>query len=189
MIPAILILSAAVIIALAAYVKRRSRSRGIRPRGSLAFLVLVVLPVLWIVGALAYADGATKSTSFCLRCHEMVQYGESVTADNATVPAAHYRNEWVDRETACYVCHTSPGLSGVLTAKTKGLRDVVVHFVGEVPDEIHLDAPYDAAICLSCHGRGEAFLERADHRKLAEAPPGGDVTCAGCHAVAHVLGD
>lgn len=189
MIPAILILSAAVIIVLARRARRGSGSRGDQARRSYAILVMVVLPVLWIVGALAYADGATKATSFCLKCHEMESYGRSVTTDNASIPAAHYRNEWVDRETACYVCHTSPGLSGAVVAKVKGLRDVFVHFVGEVPDEIRLDDPYDAAICLSCHGQDQAFLEPAAHRDLVETPSGGDVTCAGCHAVAHVLAD
>jgi nitrate/TMAO reductase-like tetraheme cytochrome c subunit len=150
---------------------------------------MVVLPVLWVVGALAYADSATRSTSFCLKCHEMEPYGESVTADNATVPATHYRNGWVDPETGCYVCHTSPGPSGYLVAKAKGLRDVFVHFAGEIPERIHLDEPYDAAICLKCHGREEAFLALEAHRKLVETPPGGDVTCAGCHAVAHALAD
>jgi nitrate/TMAO reductase-like tetraheme cytochrome c subunit len=189
MIPAILILSAVVIIALATHTRKKGRSRGPRPRRSYAFLVMFVLPALWIVGALAYADTATRSTSFCLKCHEMEPYGESVTADNATTPATHYRNEWVDRETACYVCHTTPGLSGYVVAKAKGLRDVFVHFAGEVPEEIHLDAPYDAGICLSCHAGDDAFLALEAHRTLAEASPGDDVTCAGCHAVAHALAD
>jgi nitrate/TMAO reductase-like tetraheme cytochrome c subunit len=189
MIPVILILSAVVILALAARAKRGGEVRRPAPRRFYAVLVMVVLPVLWILGALAYADSATRSTAFCLKCHEMEPYGTSVTADNATVPATHYRNEWVDRETACYVCHSSPGLRGYAVAKAKGLRDVVVHFLGEVPDEIHLDEPYDAAICLSCHGRDEAFLDLPAHRATVESPAADRPTCAGCHAVAHALGD
>jgi nitrate/TMAO reductase-like tetraheme cytochrome c subunit len=189
MIPAILILSALVIIALAWRTRHAGRPRVGATRRSYAVLILGVLPILWVVGALAYADSATKATSFCLKCHEMAAYGESVTTSSPTVPATHYRNEWIERETACYVCHTSPGVSGYAVAKMKGLRDVFVHFVGDVPDEIRLDTPYDTAICLSCHGQDEAFLELASHRELVETPPSGEVACAGCHAVAHALAD
>jgi nitrate/TMAO reductase-like tetraheme cytochrome c subunit len=189
MIPAILILSAVVIIVLAWRARHAGRGRGGGARRSYAVLALGVLPVLWVVGTLAYADRATRMTSFCLQCHEMAPYGASVTAGGPSVPARHFENEWVERETACYVCHTSPGISGYALAKAKGLRDVFVHFVGTVPDEIRLDAPYDTAICLSCHGRDEAFLELASHQQIIDTAPGGEVTCAGCHAFAHDLTD
>jgi nitrate/TMAO reductase-like tetraheme cytochrome c subunit len=188
MVPLILILSALIIIVLAWRAGRMGGLRGDRSR-SFAVLMMVALPALWVVGALAYADRATKTTSFCLKCHEMQPYGESVKSANESVPSTHYRNEWVDRETGCYVCHASPGLAGAAVARMKGLRDVFVHFVGEVPDPIELDAPYDATICLSCHDRDEAFLELPAHRALAEASRGGEVTCGGCHVVAHALAD
>jgi nitrate/TMAO reductase-like tetraheme cytochrome c subunit len=189
MIPAILILSAVVIIALARRARRAGRGSGGATSRSYSVFALGVLPVLWVVGTLAYADSATKATSFCLRCHEMAPYGMSVTRGGASVPAMHYENAWVKRGTACYVCHTSPGLSGYAVAKTKGIRDVFVHFAGRVPDKIRLDAPYDTTICLSCHGRDEAFLELPSHEQIIDTPPGGEVTCAGCHAFAHDLTD
>lgn len=187
MIPTLLILSAAALIALVARARRGGASGG-RPGRSYAVLVMVVFPVLWLGGALFYADNATRATSFCLRCHEMQPYGASVTADNASVPATHFRNGWVEQERACYVCHTSPGLSGAAEAKMKGLRDVYVHYLGDVPDAIRLDAPYDGGVCLKCHGEEEGFIAVEAHRLFVPRLPGFDVSCFGCHAISHDLG-
>jgi len=187
MIPALLILSAVIIAVLVARLKQRSGSGAARPGTALTFLVMVVLPVLWLAGAIAYADTATKETSFCLRCHEMQPYGDSVTADNASVPATHFRNNWVRKERACYVCHTTPDMAGVVGARMKGLRDVYVHYLGEVPEAIHLDEPYDAGICLKCHAGTEEFLGVDVHAPLVDPSAPREPWCGGCHAVAHDL--
>lgn len=189
MIPALLIVSAVILAVLVARLRRRSGSGSARPGTALTFLVVVVLPVLWLAGAIAYADSATKQTSFCLTCHEMQPYGDSVAADNASVPATHFRNNWVRKERACYVCHTTPDMAGVIEARAKGLRDVYVHYLGEVPEEIRLDAPYDARICLRCHGATEEFLGVEAHGPLVDASTGRDPWCGGCHAMSHDLGD
>jgi cytochrome c-type protein NapC len=187
MIPALLILSAAVLIVLVARVGR-GRAPGGRPRRSLSILVMVVLPILWLAAAAVYADNATRGTSFCLRCHEMQRYGASVTADNASIPATHFRNGWVEQERACYICHTIPGLSGAVEAKARGVRDVYVHYLGDVPDVIELDAPYDGEICLACHGEEGGFLAVEAHRPFAARLPGSPVSCFGCHAISHDFG-
>src|SRR5215813_12315419 len=74
----------------------------------LAFLALFVLPT---IGGWAGFDRhmeTAKTTRFCLSCHIMEPYGRSLSVDdNSWIPAAHFQNNRVPRDTACFTCHTS----------------------------------------------------------------------------------
>lgn len=183
----ILVVAAVLITALMLVVLRSIGPRVPGPRRTLLFLALVLLPLLWLVGALSHVDGTMKSVGFCLGCHEMATYGESLTGVES-LAAAHYDGGWVDRERACYDCHTESTLAGEIGAKLRGMHDLRVHYLGTVPERIELAEPYPNGICLSCHGREESFLAVAGHEypeTLFEDVVGGDTSCLECHAPAH----
>ena len=57
----------------------------------LAFVALLVLPVASMRAGLNLHFEKTKSVSFCLSCHPMEVYGESLLlADESYLPAAHF---------------------------------------------------------------------------------------------------
>lgn len=166
--------------------RRRSSLRGLR---GVAFVAMVALPGLWTLGMLVHADGQMRSTGFCLSCHEMAPYGESLSSgDGDALARQHYGNGWVDAEKACYVCHTSPGVSGFVDAKLTGLHDVRVHYMGTVPDTIRLVDPYPNDICLSCHGGEPVFEDSPGHRypeTLRDDLTQDRTSCLECHGPGH----
>src|SRR5215475_13844980 len=94
----------------------------------LAFLGLFIFPVL--TGLLGFENHIERSkrTQFCLSCHIMEPYGKSLYVDDATyIPAAHFQNNRVPREEACYTCHTDYTLyTGGINAKIHGVRHLYV---------------------------------------------------------------
>ena len=64
----------------------------------LAFIALFVLPILiTVLGTSAHIENS-KSTSFCLSCHVMEPYGESLRIDSAEhLPAQHFQNKLIPR--------------------------------------------------------------------------------------------
>lgn len=166
------------------------RTRATRVRRLFTFLAMCVLPGVWLLGMFAYADNSMRKTSFCVSCHEMVPYGESLTDDGReTLAAAHYRGGRSDREKACYVCHTRPGLTGYVDAKLRGLHDLRVHYLGDVPETLATRGGYDVSVCLECHGRTENFREHPLHRAVMEDIETGEASCLACHGAAHAVGE
>lgn len=185
-----LLLAAGALIAIVPLVALRSsmRTRGTLARKLFTFVAMCVLPGLWLLGMLAYADMSMRKTSFCLSCHEMEPYGQSLISDGReALASAHYRGGRSNRERACYVCHTKPGLSGYVDAKLMGLHDVRVHYFGDVPDTLTIRGGYDVSICLECHGETENFKEQPLHRAVMSDIESGDVSCLDCHGAAHKL--
>lgn len=185
-----LTLAVAALVALAALITLRCsmRTRATLRRRLFTFAAMCVLPGLWLLGMLAYADTSMRKTSFCLSCHEMEPYGKSLTSNGVeTLAAAHYRGGRSDREKACYVCHTRPGLPGYVDAKLRGLHDVRVHYLGDVPETLSIRGGYDVSVCLECHGRTENFREQAVHLAVMDGIEAGDVSCLDCHGAAHEL--
>ena len=154
-----------------------------------ALAVMGVLPILWMGGAFLHADYAMKKVTFCTRCHEMAKYGESLRADDEGIlSATHFQNSRVDRTKACYVCHTSEGVSGIVEAKMRGLRHVIGHYLGDHSGDLHLYEPYKNDDCLRCHGEARNFLEGMAHRGFLEELQSGEVSCLECHDVVHFYG-
>src|SRR5215470_12679111 len=116
-----------------------------------AFLALFALPVLCAgMGASSELAHAT-STKFCLSCHIMKPYGQSLRVDDPThLAAAHFQNHRVPPDEACYTCHTNYAMFGGVKAKIGGLRHLYVYYLGKPPKaaDIKLYEPYNNRECL-----------------------------------------
>src|SRR5664280_1375110 len=111
--------------------------------------LLVVLPILLVVFAVASLAAAsyTERSSFCVSaCHEMNPYG--VTWKTS-----------VHRNVACVKCHIKPGFVSLVKAKGSALREVYVHFAGEVKAPIAVTEHVPSSTCREsgCHSRSAAY--------------------------------
>jgi cytochrome c-type protein NapC len=164
-----------------------------RDRGGriLAFVGLLALPSL----ALAVGFGAhveqSKRTEFCLSCHIMEPYGKSLRIDDSEyVPAGHFQNARIDRDEACFTCHTTYALYGDLKAKIGGLRHLAVNYLSAHPDTIKLYTPYNNRECLHCHAGARSFEEQEAHAETDTsmvAMKANRLSCltSGCHDLVH----
>ena len=164
-----------------------------RDRGGriLAFVGLFALPVLtFVVGFGAHVE-RSKRTEFCLSCHVMEPYGKSLRIDDSEyVPAGHFQNARVDREEACFTCHTTYALYGDLKAKIGGLRHLAVNYLSTPPDTIRLYKPFNNRECLHCHGGARSFDENDAHTETDTtmvAIQANRLSCmaSGCHDLVH----
>ena len=95
----------------------------------------------------------------------MEGYGRSLFIDDPTVvPAVHYQKRLVDRDRACFECHTNYAMFGDVRAKYDGLKHVWVHYFADPPDELALYEPYPNANCMHCHDDARGFVEAARAR-------------------------
>ncbi|MBO0799526.1 MAG: NapC/NirT family cytochrome c, partial [Blastocatellia bacterium] len=117
-------------IALIGYLVIRPSITATKGGKILAFVALLVFPVL--AGGMGASEHLerSKSTGFCLSCHVMEDYGKSLQVDDRSyIPAVHYQNHLVPRDQACYTCHTDYTMYGGLRAKLRGLRHVYVQYL------------------------------------------------------------
>lgn len=187
--PMVLALGATTVVLLLA-VATRPRSVESTAGKVVAFGAFLALPVLATsLGTHLHLEHS-KRTEFCLSCHEMEPYGASLYVDDADyVPASHFQNLRVDRERACYACHTTYTMYGDLSAKLKGLRHVWVHYVGEIPETIELYEPYDNRECLHCHAGARSFEESELHVDFQQEFASGETSCLECHDLVHAVED
>ena len=152
----------------------------------LGFMALFALPIVVTgLNANSHLEGS-KSTDFCLSCHEMNNYGKSLLIDDSDyLPAVHYQNHLVDQDNACFTCHTSYTMYGDVEAKIKGLKHVWVHYLGGASETIELYDPYSNRECLYCHQGARSFEEGEDHIDEAEALATGETSCLDCHDLIH----
>ena len=175
---------------------RRGISRS-REGKILVFAAMVILPAITIwAGFEEHLDRAT-STSFCLSCHVMEDFGKSLHFDDKSyLPAAHFLYHFVPPVHACYTCHTDYAMFGGVKAKFRGLRHIYVEYLGTVPKptDIKLYTPFPNETCLHCHLGARKFAEVAGHHRKPETMSdikSGKVSClaAGCHDIVHEVGD
>ncbi|MFO0747590.1 MAG: NapC/NirT family cytochrome c [Myxococcota bacterium] len=124
---------------------------------------LLVMPLLLVQFGVSHSLTASKTKKFCTSCHEMEVYENSLHVDDPEyIPAVHYQNRLVPRETPCYTCHTDYTLYGDVAAKWNGLHHVIVHYFEDVPKpgDIKLYSPFPNDNCLQCH-RGSRKFEKA----------------------------
>lgn len=175
-----------------------SRPGATATRGGkiIAFLLLFFLPILCATMGLSNELERSKSTAFCLSCHTMEAFGESLYVDDpAHLAAAHFQNHRVPADSACYTCHTNYAMFGGVKAKLGGLRHVYVYYLRKppAPENIKLYEPYNNRECLHCHAGARSFEEGAVHTAdpdLLPAIKANKISCisSGCHDVVHDVG-
>jgi cytochrome c-type protein NapC len=153
---------------------------------ALALVTVAVLPaVATTFGMNAHLE-ASKSTEFCLSCHVMQPYGESLMVDDLEhVPAAHFQNSRVPRDHACYSCHTTYTLYGDAAAKMKGMRHLWINYFGTIPAKLELYEPFKNRECLHCHDGARTFEENEFHAEYRQEIASDETSCLECHAYAH----
>jgi cytochrome c-type protein NapC len=159
----------------------------------LAFLVLFFLPILCGAMGVSSEMDRSKTTAFCLSCHTMEPWGQSLHIDDPNhIPAAHFQNHRVAANEACYTCHTDYAMFGTLKVKLAGLRHVYIYYLRTppAPEKIKLYEPYNNRECLHCHAGARSFEEGATHTADPATLPAiraNTLSClsSGCHDVVH----
>lgn len=157
----------------------------------LAFVGILMLPV--IVGAFALTDHMEKSkrTEFCLSCHVMEKYGQSLHVDDKEwIPAVHFQNHRIPKDEACFTCHTEYTMYGDFAAKIRGLRHLYYQYIGTIPDTIKLYSKFNNRECLHCHEGARSFEEKSAHMQtplMMDSLKNNSISCmaSGCHDVIH----
>lgn len=190
--PTTLILAVLVItIVLAGLVALRPNLTVARGGKILAFLSFFIFPVF--AGLLGFENHMerAKQTSFCLSCHIMGQYGQSLYVDDASyIPAAHFQNGRVPRDQACYTCHTDYSLFGGFKSKFRGLHHIYAQYVTGPQQPLKLYHPYNNRECLHCHEGSRSFeqgaVHTADPQTMADIKSN-KISCmtSGCHDTIH----
>jgi nitrate/TMAO reductase-like tetraheme cytochrome c subunit len=116
--------------------RRRRQARRIA-------IVLAILVVVFAGASLA-AAAYTERSVFCeTACHEMAPYGATWEK------SAHH-------DVACVRCHIKPGALEFVEAKGSALREVYVHFTGQVKAPIAVTEHIPDSTCTAsdCHPSG-----------------------------------
>ena len=195
--PAVLeVLFVGIAVALAGLIVTRPELTRVRGGKILAFVTLFVLPVL--AGWLGFSEHMQRaeSTRFCLSCHVMHDFGQSLYVDDPSyIPARHFQNNLVPREHACYTCHTDYAMFGTVHSKFRGLRHLYVQYLGHppAPADIKLYTPFNNRECLHCHTDMRAFEEHPKHNKTPEMMAkitSNQMSCmtSKCHDTVHDVG-
>ena len=156
----------------------------------LAFIGLCVLPALCIVGGMNTHVQRSEQTKFCISCHVMAPYGQSLYIDDAAhIPAQHFQNHRVPPDMACYACHTDYTIYGPLKDKMQGLKRIYVQYVSTPPDpaSIRIQGGFKNAQCLHCHLGARSFEENPVHAAIMDSLTSNQMSCptSGCHDTAH----
>ena len=184
-----LVVSLAGAIGLLAAIAFSSSNLIANQAGRWLLLFSVALAPLTLIGAgVTVGVHESSRTSFCMSCHEMDAYGQSLFVDNPqALSAVHYQKRLIDRDSTCFSCHTDYAMFGDEKAKLNGLRHVWVHYFGTAPAKIALYQPYPNHNCLHCHDDARNYLEKAPHLANRAALQSGSLSCLSCHAVFHDL--
>jgi nitrate/TMAO reductase-like tetraheme cytochrome c subunit len=134
-------------------------------------LIVGVAGLLVLAGAALTAAKATESNRFCgYDCHEMVPYARTWEAS---------KHDTVD----CVQCHIPPGVWNFVKTKFFALREVYVHFMGQVKAPIQVTRHISNEVCQGCHPSGDLhepvrlYTTSFSHDGHAEVP-----MCIDCHA-------
>jgi len=155
-----------------------------------AFIGLCVLPALCIVGGMNAHVQRSEQTRFCVSCHVMIPYGQSLYVDDAShIPAQHFQNHRVPVDMACYSCHADYSIYGPLKDKLQGLKRIYIQYVSTAPDPASIRIPggFQNAQCLHCHLGARNFEENAVHAAMLDSLKSNQTSCltSGCHDTAH----
>jgi cytochrome c-type protein NapC len=154
----------------------------------LAFIGLCVLPALCIVGGMNTHMQRSEQTRFCISCHVMIPYGQSLYVDDPThIPAQHFQNHRVPADMACYSCHADYSIYGPLKDKMQGLTRIYLQYVSTPPNPITIPGGFQNAQCLHCHLGARDFEENPVHAAMMDSLKSNQTSCltSGCHDTAH----
>jgi len=156
----------------------------------LAFIGLCVLPALCIVGGMNTHVQRSEQTKFCISCHVMIPYGQSLYIDDpAHIPAQHFQNHRVPPDMACFSCHADYTIYGPLKDKLQGLKRIYMQYVSTPPDPAAIRIPggFKNEQCLHCHLGARSFEENAIHAAIMDSLTSNQMSCltSGCHDTAH----
>jgi cytochrome c-type protein NapC len=154
----------------------------------LAFIGLCVLPALCIVGGMNTHVQRSEQTRFCISCHVMIPYGQSLYVDDPThIPAQHFQNHRVPADMACYSCHADYSIYGPLKDKMQGLTRIYLQYVSTPPNPITIPGGFQNAQCLHCHLGARNFEENPVHSAMMDSLKSNQTLCltSGCHDTAH----
>jgi nitrate/TMAO reductase-like tetraheme cytochrome c subunit len=151
-----------------------------------AFIGFFILPIIATgLGAAIHLQNST-STQFCLSCHVMEGHGKSLYIDDPTyIPAAHFQNNRIQRDHACFACHTNYAMFGNLKAKIGGLKHLYVYYLKGAPENLALYEPYNNRECLHCHANARAYEESSPHKDMKEQLASNGMSCLTCHNKIH----
>jgi cytochrome c-type protein NapC len=186
---AVVFATLAIAIVIVALVVARPAITVTRGGKILAFLGLFIFPIF--TGLLGFESHMerSKETSFCLSCHIMEPYGRSLLVDNpSSIPAAHFQNNRVPRDGACYTCHTDYTLyTGGLKAKFRGLHHIYVQYLGTAHQPIKLYNAFNNRECLHCHLGARSFEQGVTHSAMMGDIKSNQMSCvsSGCHDMVH----
>ena len=154
----------------------------------LAFVALCLLPVLCISTGMSTHMQRSEQTQFCISCHAMAPYGQSLYVDNPThIPAQHFQNHRVPADMACYACHTDYTIYGPLKDKFQGITRIYMQYVSTPPKTIHIRGGYNNLQCLHCHADARSFEENPVHTAIMDSLKSNQMSCisSGCHDTVH----
>ena len=151
-----------------------------------AFIAFFILPIVaTVLGASIHLEQST-STQFCLSCHVMEPYGKSLSIDDPSyVPAAHFQNNRIPKDHACFTCHTDYTMFGDVNSKLRGLKHIYVYYFRTPPAKLALYEPFKNRECLHCHANGRSFETTSPHTEMREALASNDMSCLTCHTKVH----
>ncbi len=156
----------------------------------LAFIGLCVLPALCLVGGMNTHMQRSEQTRFCISCHVMIPYGQSLYVDDPShIPAQHFQNHRVPANMACYACHADYTIYGPMKDKMQGLKRIYMQYVSTPPDPAAIRIPggFKNAQCLHCHQGARSFEENPVHAAMMDTLKSGQDSCltGGCHDTTH----
>jgi len=179
------------LLALAGLVLLLLRPAPLLVPGGLALggLLLLVLPGSAFVLGAAHHLERSQSTEFCLSCHVMEAYGQSLVSGENLLAASHFQQRTIPRDQACFACHTRYTMYGDVYAKALGVRHLYVNYLGTIPDTLRLYEPYQNRECLYCHTGARSYEEVGVHQRMATAIEADERSCLSCHVPAHGFAD
>jgi cytochrome c-type protein NapC len=153
-----------------------------------AFVGLCVLPAMCMVGGMNAHMVRSEQRRFCISCHAMEPYGQSLYLDDPKfLPAQHFQNHRVPPDMACYECHADYSIYGPLKDKMRGLTRIYMQYVSKPPNPITIPGGYSNLQCLHCHGGARAFVENPVHSAMMDSLTSNQMSCltSGCHDAVH----
>ena len=138
--------------------------------------VWIYLVVLLLLFVLTFASGMdvyhrTEVPEFCASCHEMERNLAKWKAP-------------LHKSLACASCHTRPGISGWVSAKVGGIRQVLTHFSEAIPNPRMTEEQFQITSenCRRCHEGAARLDERHGLAISHERHLDIGVQCVECHS-------